>query len=157
MSMLELREMSVFYGASQAVKGVSLEVKEHELVTIVGANGAGKTTTLRTISGIYRPRRGTITFEGTDLAALPRKIDVQRMLGVPMKAMTLAEVRADTDAQAAGILANLKKAGIESAGDREIIALIAYLQTLVQSEQPPATTSSTTSAASAAPATITQP
>lgn len=69
--MLELREMSVFYGAIQAVKGVSLEVREHELVTIVGANGAGKTTTLRTISGIYRPRRGTITFEGADLATLP--------------------------------------------------------------------------------------
>jgi branched-chain amino acid transport system ATP-binding protein len=69
--MLSLRDVRVFYGAIQAVKGVSLEVRERELVTIVGANGAGKTTTLRTISGIYRPRSGSISFEGKDLAALP--------------------------------------------------------------------------------------
>lgn len=69
--MLELRDVRVFYGAIQAVKGISLEVRERELVSIVGANGAGKTTTLRTISGIYRPRGGSIIFEGKDLAALP--------------------------------------------------------------------------------------
>jgi branched-chain amino acid transport system ATP-binding protein len=68
---LELRDVRVFYGAIQAVKGISLEVRERELVSIVGANGAGKTTTLRTISGIYRPRGGSITFEGKDLATLP--------------------------------------------------------------------------------------
>jgi branched-chain amino acid transport system ATP-binding protein len=68
---LELNDVRVFYGAIQAVKGISLEVRERELVSIVGANGAGKTTTLRTISGIYRPRGGSITFEGKDLAALP--------------------------------------------------------------------------------------
>ena len=68
--MLVLHDVRVFYGAIQAVKGVSLEVREHELVTIVGANGAGKTTTLRTISGIYRPQTGSITFEGKNLAAL---------------------------------------------------------------------------------------
>ncbi|MBA3451100.1 MAG: ABC transporter ATP-binding protein [Chloroflexia bacterium] len=69
--MLALHDVRVFYGAIQAVKGISLEVREHELVTIVGANGAGKTTTLRTISGIYRPQTGSITFEGKNLAALP--------------------------------------------------------------------------------------
>jgi branched-chain amino acid transport system ATP-binding protein len=68
---LALQDVRVFYGAIQAVKGISLEVRERELVTIVGANGAGKTTTLRTISGIFRPRGGRITFEGKDLAALP--------------------------------------------------------------------------------------
>jgi branched-chain amino acid transport system ATP-binding protein len=66
-----LQDVRVFYGAIQAVKGISLEVRERELVTIVGANGAGKTTTLRTISGIYRPTTGSITFEGKNLAALP--------------------------------------------------------------------------------------
>jgi branched-chain amino acid transport system ATP-binding protein len=69
--MLTLQDIRVSYGAIQAVKGISLDVREHELVTIVGANGAGKTTTLRTISGIYRPTTGSITFEGRDLAALP--------------------------------------------------------------------------------------
>jgi branched-chain amino acid transport system ATP-binding protein len=68
---LSLQDVRVFYGAIQAVKGISLEVRERELVTIVGANGAGKTTTLRTISGIYRPATGSITFEGRNLAALP--------------------------------------------------------------------------------------
>jgi branched-chain amino acid transport system ATP-binding protein len=68
---LTLQDVRVFYGAIQAVKGISLEVRERELVTIVGANGAGKTTTLRTISGIYRPTTGSITFEGKNLAALP--------------------------------------------------------------------------------------
>jgi len=69
--MLKLQDVRVFYGAIQAVKGISLDVREQELVTIVGANGAGKTTTLRTISGIYRPTTGSITFEGKNLAALP--------------------------------------------------------------------------------------
>jgi branched-chain amino acid transport system ATP-binding protein len=69
--MLTLQDVRVFYGAIQAVKGISLDVRERELVTIVGANGAGKTTTLRTISGIYRPTMGSITFEGKNLAALP--------------------------------------------------------------------------------------
>ena len=68
--MLALEDVRVFYGAIQAVKGISIEVRERELVTIIGANGAGKTTTLRTISGIYRPRTGSITFEGKNLAAL---------------------------------------------------------------------------------------
>ena len=69
--MLTLQDVRVFYGAIQAVKGISLEVRERELVTIVGANGAGKTTTLRTISGIYRPTTGSIIFEGRNLATLP--------------------------------------------------------------------------------------
>ncbi len=69
--MLILQDVRVFYGAIQAVKGISLEVRERELVTIVGANGAGKTTTLRTISGIYRPTTGSMTFEGRNLSAQP--------------------------------------------------------------------------------------
>jgi branched-chain amino acid transport system ATP-binding protein len=69
--MLTLQDVRVFYGAIQAVKGISLEVRERELVTIVGANGAVKTTTLRTISGIYRPTTGSMIFEGRNLATLP--------------------------------------------------------------------------------------
>src|SRR4028119_1075951 len=67
---LALRDVRVFYGAIQAVKGISLEVRERELVALVGANGAGKTTTLRTISGLFRPRTGTMTYGDTDLTRL---------------------------------------------------------------------------------------
>jgi branched-chain amino acid transport system ATP-binding protein len=67
---LKLDDVRVFYGAIQAVKGISLEVRDRELVTVVGANGAGKTTTLRTISGLFRPRTGTITYGGKDLTRL---------------------------------------------------------------------------------------
>jgi cytochrome c oxidase cbb3-type subunit I/II len=74
----------------------------------------------------------------TDVNALPRKIEVQRMLGVPMKEMNKVQVQADVLAQATGITDNLKQAGITSAPDREIIAVIAYLQKLGRSETPPA-------------------
>ena len=69
--MLTLDEVCVNYGAIQAVKGISIEVRERELVALVGSNGAGKTTTLRTISGLFRPRAGRITYDGADLAQLP--------------------------------------------------------------------------------------
>jgi branched-chain amino acid transport system ATP-binding protein len=68
---LVLNDVRVYYGAIAAVKGISLDVAERELVALIGANGAGKTTTLRTISGIYRPRTGTIAYGGADLTALP--------------------------------------------------------------------------------------
>ncbi|HEU5434252.1 MAG TPA: ABC transporter ATP-binding protein, partial [Thermomicrobiales bacterium] len=68
---LALSDVRVYYGAIAAVKGISLEVHERELVALIGANGAGKTTTLRTISGIYRPRTGQIAYGGVDLTTLP--------------------------------------------------------------------------------------
>ena len=64
MALLELKDVDVFYGAIQALRGVSLEVNEGEIVTLIGSNGAGKTTTLRAISGLLAPTRGTITFNG---------------------------------------------------------------------------------------------
>ena len=69
--MLTLDDVRVYYGAIQAVKGISLEVRDRELVALIGANGAGKTTTLRTISGLYRPRTGQIRYDGRDLTAMP--------------------------------------------------------------------------------------
>ncbi len=68
--MLRLSDVRVFYGAIQAVKGLSFEVNDHELVALVGSNGAGKTTTLRTISGLFRPRTGSIEYNGEDLTSL---------------------------------------------------------------------------------------
>ena len=67
--MLEADNISVYYDSIQALKGVSLKVDEGEMVTIVGSNGAGKTTTLLTISGILRPRHGSVRFRGQDITA----------------------------------------------------------------------------------------
>jgi branched-chain amino acid transport system ATP-binding protein len=70
-SVLELRSIETYYGTIRALKGVNLEVRSGEIVTLLGANGAGKTTTLRSINGLNRPRRGSIVFEGRDITALP--------------------------------------------------------------------------------------
>jgi len=71
MSLLELDDVVVRYGAVEALKGTSLTVDEGEIVTLLGANGAGKTTTLRTISGLLRPARGSLTLDGQPLQGLP--------------------------------------------------------------------------------------
>ena len=67
--MLKLNHIDVFYGRVQALFGLSLHVDEGEIVTLIGSNGAGKSTTLRTISGLLRPKDGSISFEGRNLAA----------------------------------------------------------------------------------------
>jgi branched-chain amino acid transport system ATP-binding protein len=64
---LELRDVHSFYGSIEALKGVSIEVREGEIVTLIGANGAGKSTTLRSINGLVRPKTGTIHFQGRDI------------------------------------------------------------------------------------------
>lgn len=72
---LELTDVHVFYGAIHALKGVSLTVRDGEIVTLIGANGAGKSTTLRAINGLNRPREGTIRFQGADITtATPHTI-----------------------------------------------------------------------------------
>ncbi len=68
MSILVIDSIHTYYGKIQALKGISLEVEQGEIVTLIGANGAGKTTTLRTISGLLKPRHGTILFEDEDLS-----------------------------------------------------------------------------------------
>ncbi|MEM7131139.1 MAG: ABC transporter ATP-binding protein [Chloroflexota bacterium] len=68
MSLLEVNEIQAFYGNIQALKNVSLTVEEGEIVSLIGGNGAGKSTTLRSISGLMRPRHGSITFRGNDIA-----------------------------------------------------------------------------------------
>ena len=69
--MLNLDKINVYYGAIHAIKDISIEVNEGEIVTLIGANGAGKSTTLRTISGLLKPKTGTVKFEGQDIAGLP--------------------------------------------------------------------------------------
>jgi branched-chain amino acid transport system ATP-binding protein len=71
MAMLEVHNLHTYYGIIHALKGLSITVEEGEIVTLIGANGAGKTTTLRTISGLLKPREGSIVFESEDLLAYP--------------------------------------------------------------------------------------
>src|ERR1700730_13920373 len=75
MPLLQLRDVDASYGRIRALRGISLHVDEGEIVTLIGANGAGKTTTLRTISGLHRPTKGRIVFDGMDCAsAAPDRI-----------------------------------------------------------------------------------
>ena len=71
MSLLKVDDIHVYYGNIHAIKGISFEVSEGEIVTLIGANGAGKSTTLNTIAGLMKPRSGQITFDGKNLASVP--------------------------------------------------------------------------------------
>ena len=71
MPILDVQDVHTFYGNIEALKGVSLKVERGEIVTLIGSNGAGKTTTLRTISGVLRPRRGTVRMDESDLTKTP--------------------------------------------------------------------------------------
>ena len=82
--MLKVQDLSVHYGMIQAVHNVSFEVKQGEIVSLIGANGAGKTTILRTISGLVRPSNGQIIFEGKNIEkAAPQKIVADGLSQVP--------------------------------------------------------------------------
>ena len=71
MAMLSVKDLNVFYGSIHAVKGVSFDVEEGEIVTLIGANGAGKSTTLNTVAGLLKPRSGSIEFAGESLVGVP--------------------------------------------------------------------------------------
>jgi branched-chain amino acid transport system ATP-binding protein len=77
MALLEVGDIHTFYGNIEALKGVSLEVGEGEIVTLIGSNGAGKSTTLRSISGLTPPSQGTIKFQGTEITETPPQDIVQ--------------------------------------------------------------------------------
>ena len=70
MAMLEIKDLEVYYGMIQAIKGISFEVNEGEVIALIGANGAGKTTILHTISGLIAPKKGSITFEGQEITKI---------------------------------------------------------------------------------------
>jgi branched-chain amino acid transport system ATP-binding protein len=73
--LLEIDSLNVYYGAIHALKGISFFIKKGEIVTLIGANGAGKSTTINTISGLFKPKKGAITFEGKRIdKILPHKI-----------------------------------------------------------------------------------
>ena len=84
MAMLEVKDLQVYYGVIQALKGISFEVNQGEVIALIGANGAGKTTTLQTLTGILQAKSGSIMFEGKDLTKVPaHKIVEMGMAHVP--------------------------------------------------------------------------
>ncbi len=84
MSMLEIKDLEVYYGMIQAIKGVSFDVNEGEVIALIGANGAGKTTILHTITGLLNAKKGSVWFEGKDITKIPaHKIVSMGMAHVP--------------------------------------------------------------------------
>ena len=84
MAMLEVKDLEVYYGVIQAIKGISFEVKQGEVIALIGANGAGKTTTLQTITGMLQTKKGQIIYEGQDITKVPgHKIVAMGMAHVP--------------------------------------------------------------------------
>ena len=84
MAMLEVKDLEVYYGMIQAIKGISFEVNQGEVIALIGANGAGKTTTLQTITGMIPSKKGSITFNGMDITKVPgHKIVPMGMAHVP--------------------------------------------------------------------------
>ena len=78
MAMLSVNDLNVYYGSIHAIKGISFEVNEGEIVTLIGANGAGKSTTLNTVAGLLKPRKGTVEFEGESLVGVPAHKVIER-------------------------------------------------------------------------------
>jgi len=113
MAMLEVKDLKVYYGMIQAIKGVSFHVNEGEVIALIGANGAGKTTILHTISGLLAPKEGSVVYEGRDIVKLPgHKIVSMGMAHVPEGRRVFAQL---------SVLQNLKM-GAYTRKDKEEIA-----------------------------------
>ena len=145
--MLALKDVHSFYGNVHALKGISLEVRAGELVSLIGANGAGKSTTLRTLSGLLAPRSGCILFEGTNIAGESAGTIVrrgiahcpeERKIWPAMTVLEHLEVGAFTRRDAAGIAEDLERvfhyfprlrertrqlAGTLSGGEQQMLAI----------------------------------
>lgn len=145
--MLEIKDIHVYYGAIHAIKGVSLTVRQGEIVTLIGSNGAGKSTTLRTVSGLLKPKEGDILFEGESIAGRPAQAIVKmgisqvpegRRIFANMTVMENLELGAFTRDDADGIEADMnmvferfprllerkeQAAGTLSGGEQQMLAM----------------------------------
>lgn len=146
-SLLEIKGVNVYYGAIHAVKDISLTVNQGEIVTLIGANGAGKSTTLRTISGLLRPKSGSISFEGKEIAGVKAheivrqgisQVPEGRRIFAEMTVMENLDMGAFTRKDKDGIRADLKRvfelfprleerksqvAGTLSGGEQQMLAM----------------------------------
>jgi branched-chain amino acid transport system ATP-binding protein len=118
MSLLEVRGIDAFYGNIHALRNVSLNVDDGEIVTLIGANGAGKSTTLNCISGLVRPRSGSVHFDGTDLASVAAHRIVERgVIQVPEGRRVFARLSVEENLKMGGFSLN-DKAVIRDGIDR---------------------------------------
>lgn len=116
MALLEVKDIEVYYGMIQALRGVSFEVNQGEVVALIGANGAGKTTTLHTITGLLRAKTGHILFNGNDISKVPaHKIVTMGMAHVPEGRRVFANM---------SVLQNLKMGAYTRKDKNEIEATI---------------------------------
>jgi branched-chain amino acid transport system ATP-binding protein len=146
-TVLSVEDVHTFYGSIEALKGISLDVQEGEIVTLIGANGAGKSTTLRSINGLNHPRQGKIVFQGTDVTSMPPHQIVKRGISQSPEGRKLfprmsvtenlemgafqrtdrAEIREDMD-RVFGLFPRLaerkmQKAGTMSGGEQQMLAI----------------------------------
>ena len=146
-TMLKVEDINVYYGAIHAIKGISLEVNEGEIVTLIGANGAGKSTILRTISGLLKPKTGKIDFVGQNIAGVAAQHIVKsgisqvpegRRIFANMTVMENLDLGAYVRSDKAGIQEDLKmvfarfprleerktqEAGTLSGGEQQMLAM----------------------------------
>jgi len=116
--MLKVDNIDVYYGAIHALKGISLEVEEGQIVTLIGANGAGKSTTLKTISGLLKPKSGKVTFEGRDITCeKAQEIVKLGVVQVPEGRRVFANMTVLENLELGAFLRN-DKAGIKEDMDR---------------------------------------
>jgi branched-chain amino acid transport system ATP-binding protein len=117
-NILELKDVHTYYGAIHALKGVSLNVGEGEIVTLIGANGAGKSTTLRSINGLNRPRKGSIEFQGKDITQTAAHNIVKRGIAQSPEGRKLFPRMSVTENLEMGAFQRSDKAGIREDMDR---------------------------------------
>ena len=119
MAMLKVTDLQVYYGVNQALKGISFEVNEGEVIALIGANGAGKTTILHTITGLIEAKAGTVEFEGKDITKMPgHKIVTLGMAHVPEGRRVFADLT---------VLENLKMGAYTRTDKNEIAESLAMV------------------------------
>jgi branched-chain amino acid transport system ATP-binding protein len=115
---LRVEDVHTFYGSIEALKGISLDVHEGEIVTLIGANGAGKSTTLRSINGLNHPRKGKIFFQGTDVTSMPPHQIVKRGISQSPEGRKLFSRMSVTENLEMGAFQRTDRAGIREDMDR---------------------------------------
>jgi branched-chain amino acid transport system ATP-binding protein len=116
---LSIDKIHTFYGAIEALKGISVEVFEGEIVTLIGANGAGKSTTLKTISGLLHPRSGKITFMGEDISSMPvHEVTAKGVIQVPEGRRIFPRMTVEENLEMGAFLRQKDPVGVKASMER---------------------------------------